>query len=149
MCSPIYLTWNKKHEVVFANIIKTMTYLRVYFYWVACALEIPHVIGRDINNCGGVTRDQPIQQYQYHPGVRECKKYRLDMNIWWRHQMETFSALLAIFVREIHRSPVNVQHKGQWHGALMFSFISARINGWVKIVRLVIWDAIAPIMTSL
>ena len=41
---------------------------------------------------------------------------------WWRHQMETFSALLAI-VRGIHRSLVNSPHKGQWRGALMFSLI--------------------------
>ena len=27
------------------------------------------------------------------------------------------------FVRGIHRSPVNSPHKGQWHGALMFSLI--------------------------
>ena len=33
------------------------------------------------------------------------------------------------FVREIHRSPVNFPHKGQWRGALMFSLICARING--------------------
>ena len=121
---------------------------------------------------------------------------------WWRHQMETFSALLAIcmgnspvtgefpsqkpvtrsfdvffdlhlnkqlskqswrrwfetpscslwhhcnvhddvtkwkhfprnwpFVREIHRSPVNFPHKGQWRGALMFSLIYAWINDWVN-----------------
>ena len=36
------------------------------------------------------------------------------------------------FVRGIHRSPVNSPHKGQWRGALMFSLICARINGWVK-----------------
>ena len=35
------------------------------------------------------------------------------------------------FVRGIHRSPVNSPHKGQWRGALMFSMICARINGWV------------------
>ena len=29
------------------------------------------------------------------------------------------------FVREIHRSPVNFPHKGQWRGALMFSLIYA------------------------
>ena len=44
---------------------------------------------------------------------------------WWRHQMETF-------VRGIHRSPVNSPHKGQWRGALMFTLICARINGWVN-----------------
>ena len=50
---------------------------------------------------------------------------------WWRHQMETFSALLA-FGWEIHRSPVNSPHKGQWRGALMFSLICAWLNGWVN-----------------
>ena len=44
----------------------------------------------------------------------------------WRHQMETFSALLAICAGN---SPVN---KGQWRGALMFSLICAWINGWVN-----------------
>ena len=36
------------------------------------------------------------------------------------------------FVREIHRSPVNSLHKGQWRGALMFSLICVWINGLVN-----------------
>ena len=36
------------------------------------------------------------------------------------------------FVRGIHRSPVNSPHKGKWRGALMFSLMCARINGWVN-----------------
>ena len=36
------------------------------------------------------------------------------------------------FVREIHRFPVNSQHKIQWRGALIFSLICTRINGWVN-----------------
>ena len=36
------------------------------------------------------------------------------------------------FVREIHRSPVNSLHKGQWRGALIFSLICVWINGWVN-----------------
>ena len=36
------------------------------------------------------------------------------------------------FVRGIHRSPMNSPHKGQWHGAFMFSLICAWINGWVN-----------------
>ena len=50
---------------------------------------------------------------------------------WWRHQMETFSALLALCVRN-SLVPVNSPHKGQWRGALMFSLICAWINGWVN-----------------
>ena len=38
---------------------------------------------------------------------------------WWRHQMETLSALLP-FVRVIHRLPVDSPHKGQWRGGLIF-----------------------------
>ena len=41
---------------------------------------------------------------------------------WWRHRMETFSALLALCAGN-SRSPVNSPHKGQWHRALMFSLI--------------------------
>ena len=50
---------------------------------------------------------------------------------WWRHQMETFSALLAICAGN---SPVPGEFpaKGQWRGALMFSLICVRINGWVN-----------------
>ena len=36
------------------------------------------------------------------------------------------------FVRGIHRPPVNSPHKDQWRGALMFTLICARINGWVN-----------------
>ena len=41
---------------------------------------------------------------------------------WWRHQMKTFSALLALCAG-VDRLPVNSQHKGQLRGALMFSSI--------------------------
>ena len=36
------------------------------------------------------------------------------------------------FVREIHRSPLNSPHKGQWRGALMFSLICTWTNGWIN-----------------
>ena len=44
---------------------------------------------------------------------------------WWRHQMKTFSALLAFCA-------VNSPHKGQRRGALMFSLICTWINSWVN-----------------
>ena len=44
-----------------------------------------------------------------------------DDVIKWKH----FSALLAICAG-------NSPYKGQWRGALMFSLICARINGWVN-----------------
>ena len=44
----------------------------------------------------------------------------------WRHQMETFSALLAICVG-------NSPHKSQWGGGLRWCFLWSApwINGWV------------------
>ena len=45
--------------------------------------------------------------------------------IKWKHFPRNWP-----FVREIHRSPVNSPHKGQWRGALVFSLICTRINGW-------------------
>ena len=50
---------------------------------------------------------------------------------WWRHQMETFSALLTICAGN-STVPVNSPHKSQWRGALMFSLICVWINGWVN-----------------
>ena len=47
----------------------------------------------------------------------------------WRHQMETFSALLAICAGN-SLVTVNSPHKGQWRGALMFSLICTWINRW-------------------
>ena len=44
---------------------------------------------------------------------------------WWRRQMETFSAFLAICA--IHRLSVNSPRKGQWRGALLF-FFDLRLN---------------------
>ena len=53
--------------------------------------------------------------------------HKHDDVIKWKHFPRYWP-----FVREIHRSPVNFPHKGQWRGALMFTLICARINGWVN-----------------
>ena len=45
--------------------------------------------------------------------------------------METFSALLAICAGN-SPAPGEFPPIGQWRRALMFSFISAQINGWVN-----------------
>ena len=49
----------------------------------------------------------------------------------WRHQMETFSALLALCAGN-SPVPANSPHKGQWRGALMFPLICVWINDWVN-----------------
>ena len=62
-----------------------------------------------------------LHQWRYHD-----HEWHDDV-IKWKHFPRYWP-----FVREIHRSPVNFPHKGQWRGALMFTLICARINGWVN-----------------
>ena len=50
-----------------------------------------------------------------------------DDVIKWKHFSRNW-----LFVRGIHRSPVNSPHKGQWREALMFSLIPTWTNGWVN-----------------
>ena len=60
---------------------------------------------------------------------------------WWRHQMETFSALLALCAGN---SPVTGEFpsQGQWRGALMFSLICTWIYGWVNNLKAVDWKGL-------
>ena len=64
---------------------------------------------------------------------KQCPKGKLCGTVfpWWRHQMEPFSALLALCAGN-SPVPVNSPYKGQWCGALMFSLICAWINDWVN-----------------
>ena len=50
-----------------------------------------------------------------------------DSVIKWKHFPRYWP-----FVRGIQRSPVNCPHKCQWRGAVMFSLLCVRRNGWVN-----------------
>ena len=68
---------------------------------------------------------------------------------WWRHQMKAFSALLALCA---NNSPVTAEFPAQRPVTRSFDILfDLRLNKWLSktIVRLVTWDAFAPIMTSL
>ena len=69
-----------------------------------------------------------------HICVGEVDHHRLTITkVWhddvikWKHFPHNWA-----FVRGIHLSPVNSPHKGQWLGALFFSFICTWINGFVN-----------------
>ena len=78
-----------------------------------------------------VSIDVQVSRFDMQWEVSYSEPASLHQCSWWRHQIQTFSALLAICAG-IHRSPVNSPHKGQWSGALMFSLICAWINRWVN-----------------
>ena len=88
-----------------------------------CSLQ--YSLGRPVeSHC---TLGQPIIWYFWDHCHIEVKV----LNACWRHQMKTFSALLALCAGN---SPVlvNSAHNGQWRGALMFSLICAWINDWAN-----------------
>ena len=64
---------------------------------------------------------------QYCIQIPSVRQFCHDDVIKWKHFPRYWP-----FVREIHRSPVNFPHKGQWRGALMFALICVWINGWVN-----------------
>ena len=55
------------------------------------------------------------------------EKISHDDLIKWKHVPRYWP-----FVRRIHQSPMNSPHKGQWHRALMPSFICTWINSWLN-----------------
>ena len=72
---------------------------------------------------------------------KNAKSWMILLDIWLRFQNQTKHDDVIkwkhiprnwLFVRGIHRSPVNSSHKGQWRGALMFSLICVWINDWVN-----------------
>ena len=93
------------------------------------------VLGSHLYQCGIWTRlllRLYLPQHLSMPGHQQTQHW---LQIWsfhddvikWRHFPRYWP-----FVRGIHRSPVNSQHKGQWRVALMFSLICVWINGWVN-----------------
>ena len=83
-----------------------------------------------LGNLQSLGSPKKMQLESFHI-VWYCSGHFLSLSSWWRHQMETFSALLALCAGK-SPVPVNSPHKGQWCGALMFSLICARINNWVN-----------------
>ena len=82
-----------------------------------------------------IWRRQALSYYLRQCWPRSMSPYGVTRPEWithedvikWKHFPRNWP-----FVRGIHRSPVNSPHKGQWRGALMFTLICARINGWVN-----------------
>ena len=68
-----------------------------------------------------------ILSQQFSGKTRTRLSYIHDPVIKWKYFLHYQS-----FVQGIHWSAVNSPHKGQWHGALMFSLVCSWINVWVN-----------------
>ena len=80
--------------------------------------------------CGPTSKKH--QNPRYWPVARGIHRSPMNIRnhddvIKWKH----FPCYWP-FVRGIHRSLVNSPHKGQWRGALTFSLICTRTNGWAN-----------------
>ena len=64
--------------------------------------------------------------YSFSPSIVMPDHWHDDV-IKWKHFLRYWP-----FVWGIHRSPGNSAHKGQWHGAFMFSMICTWMNSWVN-----------------
>ena len=83
-----------------------------------------------VDGCGRCCQDMFNRLIWCQAICKHCvdqRHLRQDDVIKWKHFPRYWP-----FVWGIHRSPVNSPHKGQWRGALMFSFICAWINCWVN-----------------
>ena len=106
-------------HILYTSVIKLLWYSEIICYTelrkhqlVEClyAIQCQSIIG---SNAELLTIDQSIFVH--------------DDVIKWKHFLRYW-----LFVRGIHRSPVNSNHKGQWRGALMFYFICRWTNGWAN-----------------
>ena len=100
------LPWNQMYDWIPANLIPSMQ-----VKYVSCnrdhSVQCSYICGLT-DFIHTIKRVHVNKKIEYHDDV-----------IKWTH-----------FPR--HRSPVDSSHKGQWHGALIFSLICAWTNGWVN-----------------
>ena len=80
-----------------------------------------------MSNCQTYHSYENNQHFAHCEATLGCHSRVHDDVIKWKHFPRYW-----LFVRGIHRVPVNSPHKGQWRGALMFSLICGRINRWVN-----------------
>ena len=107
----------------------TMIFLEIISVACADAVSTSPYINYDVEKHDYILMNMHTACAVLCSGVTETRSWLYVQ--WWRHQMETFSASLALCAEN---SPVTGEspHKGQWRGALMFSLICALINGWVN-----------------
>ena len=107
------------------NVIENAWDMKMYFINIITKIIIMDVFQYEVIKWKHFPIYWPIVRGIHRSPVDSLTKAR-DVGLGW------FLWSAPEFVREIHRSAVNSPLKGQWRGALMFSLICARINGWVN-----------------
>ena len=82
---------------------------------------------RSVEPCDVTTEYASWNHYRLKPGILHMSPRRVKLLYftWWRHQMETSSASLALFEG-------NPPHKGPVTRSFVFSLICVWTNGWAN-----------------
>ena len=106
-------------------------------------LYVIFIIKENLSISTKVSSTTSNEAFNFQNEIAKANKYVKAMKnwtVWYAHNHDDVIKWKHFprywpFVREIHWSPVNSPHKGQWRGALMFSLICVWINGWVNSVE--------------
>ena len=123
----ISLSLSSKALIQIVVVCKLICYAVCYLFWFICCIQ---------SNQFGWHRTRGMRQGPLLDRVYIAKRHwRIDIHAQyiplWRHQMETFSWLLAL-CEENPMVSDGCRHKDQWHGALVFSLICAWTNNWAN-----------------
>ena len=101
-------------------------------------LKLIHVSKRgpwwDINH-NWLTHQTTLMQMEtteMNLAEKQKSKTKLYYGMKWKIMMVSSNGNIFRVTGHLCGEPVNSPHKGQWRGALVFTLICARINGWVN-----------------
>ena len=110
-------------------------YMDCAFLWFETA-NFTHILQGYFTGSWAITILSVKQSLMNMPFCGDLYETPLEWGYWWvihddlikwKHFRHNWP-----FVRGIHHSPVYSPHKGQWRGALIFSFICFGMNDWVN-----------------
>ena len=82
-----------------------------------------------VHDCRVYSANMGMRSSQYSRFTSSClQSITLEGYSWRRHQMKTFSALLALCAGNVPATGEFPTQKGQWRGDLMFTFTTTQLR---------------------
>ena len=148
---------------IFCNIVSEFVYIQWYIYLAFVffpvfyirqntryLLNIMYIFDRCRCSWAAVAPAEDMSLKQYDRLLSKTFKARIAWSnnriTWWRHQIESFAAFLAICAGNSSVTGEFPTHRPVTRSFGVFFLLAPEWTVKETIVRLVIWDAIAPIM---
>ena len=128
-------TWADDQIHIYVSLgLNSFIYFLVYFNLSLVVFNICRFLMNDLQyTCGSfileLTWKSILWYMKLYTKTCPCKWYVIGY-VMMTSSNGTIFRVIGPFVRGMHRTPMNSPHKGQWRGALVFSFICAWINSW-------------------